>query len=141
MPSGGVAGLDHRASGLSAVSVAAVAAAGTAKSVDGAFHNHDRKLQPQQQQQQQAQHAQPHGVSAIKEIGFGSVAGMVAKVFEYPFDTIKVRLQAQPNVYSGPLNCFRAGLGQDGFLGFYRGMSAPLFGAAVENSSLFVSVR
>ena len=84
------------------------------------------------------------GKDAAKDIVFGSVAGIIGKVIEYPFDTVKVRLQAQPDGiplrYSGPLDCFKQSIRQDGFLGLYRGVSAPLFGAAVETSSLFFSV-
>jgi mitochondrial ornithine carrier protein len=82
---------------------------------------------------------------AAKDILFGSIAGVIGKAIEYPFDTVKVRLQAQPSTgpltYSGPLDCLRQSVRQDGFLGLYRGISPPLFGAAVETASLFFSVR
>lgn len=84
------------------------------------------------------------GKEALKDIVFGSAAGMVGKYIEYPFDTVKVRLQSQPDHlplrYAGPLDCFKQSLRNDGFLGIYRGISAPLVGAAVETSSLFFSV-
>ncbi|KAL8807994.1 MAG: hypothetical protein Q9200_004459, partial [Gallowayella weberi] len=73
------------------------------------------------------------------------VAGAIGKVIEYPFDTIKVRLQSQPYppIYSGPTDCFRQSLlsPEGGFRSLYRGISAPLVGAAVETSSLFFSYR
>lgn len=85
------------------------------------------------------------GKEALKDIAFGSIAGVVGKYVEYPFDTVKVRLQSQadgvPLKYAGPLDCFRQSLRQDGFLGLYRGISAPLLGAALETSSLFFSYR
>jgi len=85
------------------------------------------------------------GREAAKDVLFGSIAGIVGKLIEYPFDTIKVRLQAQPEHlplrYTGPLDCFKQALHHDGFAGLYRGISAPLFGAAVETSSLFFSYR
>jgi len=69
------------------------------------------------------------------------IAGVVGKCIEYPFDTVKVRLQSQPDHlplrYKGPLDCFRQSIRADGFLGLYRGISAPLIGAALETSSLF----
>lgn len=81
---------------------------------------------------------------ALKDIGFGSLAGVAGKFVEYPFDTVKVRLQSQPDHlplrYSGPVDCFRQSFRQDGFFGLYRGISAPLIGAAIETSSLFFSV-
>jgi ornithine carrier protein len=87
---------------------------------------------------------QEHGLEALKDIVYGSSAGVVGKFIEYPFDTVKVRLQSQPDGlplrYTGPLDCFKQSLRQDGFAGLYRGISAPLVGAAVETSSLFFSV-
>jgi hypothetical protein len=88
---------------------------------------------------------QEQGLEALKDIVYGSTAGIVGKFIEYPFDTVKVRLQSQPDGlplrYKGPLDCFKQSLRQDGFVGLYRGISAPLVGAAVETSSLFFSVR
>lgn len=90
-------------------------------------------------------HSQQQAFNALKDVVFGSLAGMAGKYVEYPFDTVKVRLQSQPDNkplrYTGPLDCFRQSLRRDGFLGLYRGISAPLFGAAVETSSLFFSYR
>ena len=85
------------------------------------------------------------GVEALKDITFGSIAGVIGKIIEYPFDTVKVRLQSQPDTlplrYQGPLDCFRQSIRVDGIAGLYRGISAPLFGAAIETSSLFFSYR
>ncbi|KAK4691039.1 hypothetical protein P7C71_g5879, partial [Lecanoromycetidae sp. Uapishka_2] len=85
------------------------------------------------------------GTEALKDIGVGAIAGMIGKTIEYPFDTVKVRLQSQPDHlpprYTGPLDCFRQSLRAEGFPGLYRGVSAPLFGAAIEASSLFFSYR
>lgn len=73
------------------------------------------------------------------------IAGIVGKYVEYPFDTVKVRLQSQPDCqplrYKGPLDCFRQSIKADGVLGLYRGISAPLVGAAAETSSLFFFER
>ncbi|KAA8896288.1 mitochondrial carrier domain-containing protein [Sphaerosporella brunnea] len=81
--------------------------------------------------------------TAMKDIAFGSLAGMIGKVFEYPFDTVKVRLQSQPDDrplrYRGPIDCFAQSLRQDGLRGMYRGISSPMVGAAAENSCLFFS--
>jgi len=87
---------------------------------------------------------QEQGKEAVKDILFGSTAGIVGKFIEYPFDTVKVRLQSQPDglppQYKGPIDCFRQSWRADGVAGLYRGISAPLVGAAVETSSLFFSV-
>jgi mitochondrial ornithine carrier protein len=73
------------------------------------------------------------------------IAGIVGKYIEYPFDTVKVRLQSQPDHlplrYKGPLDCFRQSIRADGVVGLYRGISAPLLGAALETSSLFFFER
>ena len=70
---------------------------------------------------------------------------MVGKYIEYPFDTVKVRLQSQPAgrqpLYHGPLDCFRQSIRADGALSLYRGITAPLLGAALETSSLFLFER
>lgn len=70
---------------------------------------------------------------------------MAGKYIEYPFDTVKVRLQSQPHGvplrYSGPLDCIKQSFHSDGLMGFYRGISAPLVGAALETSSLFFFER
>ncbi|KAI0107482.1 mitochondrial carrier [Nemania sp. FL0031] len=84
-------------------------------------------------------------MEVIEDLTYGSTAGIVGKYIEYPFDTVKVRLQSQPDHlplrYTGPLDCFRQSIKADGFLGLYRGISAPLFGAAAETSSLFLFER
>ncbi|KAH6670479.1 mitochondrial carrier domain-containing protein [Halenospora varia] len=80
-------------------------------------------------------------MDAVEDIVFGSIAGVAGKYIEYPFDTVKVRLQSQPDQlplrYTGPLDCFKQSFRSDGIMGLYRGISAPLVGAALETSSLF----
>ncbi|KAL8909352.1 MAG: hypothetical protein Q9171_005071 [Xanthocarpia ochracea] len=87
--------------------------------------------------------AEDRGIEAARDIASGSVAGGFGKLIEYPFDTVKVRLQSQPHppIYTGPLDCFRQSLHapEGGLRSLYRGISAPLLGAAVETSSLFFS--
>ncbi|RQM05050.1 hypothetical protein DH86_00003628, partial [Scytalidium sp. 3C] len=69
------------------------------------------------------------------------ISGIAGKYIEYPFDTVKVRLQSQPDhlppLYKGPLDCFKQSIRNEGFVSLYRGISAPLVGAALETSSLF----
>ncbi|CDO94223.1 unnamed protein product [Kluyveromyces dobzhanskii CBS 2104] len=78
---------------------------------------------------------------ALKDIAYGSVAGAIGKVIEYPFDTIKVRLQTQPaHMYPTTWSCIRSTYVNEGvWKGFYQGIASPLFGAALENAALFVS--
>lgn len=92
---------------------------------------------------------QSQSVEAFKDIAFGSTAGVLGKFVEYPFDTIKVRLQSQSTSplstsrLHGPLDAFAAAWrSPDGPIkNLYRGISAPLVGAAIETSSLFFSYR
>lgn len=85
------------------------------------------------------------GLEALKDISYGSFAGTVGKIVEFPFDTVKVRLQSQPDhlplQYTGPLDCFRQSLREGGIGNLYRGVSAPLFGAAAETACLFFAYR
>lgn len=54
---------------------------------------------------------------------------MISKVFEHPFDLVKVRLQSQPHDrparYLGPIDCFRQTIRNEGFLALYRVLSLP----------------
>ncbi|KAF8327227.1 mitochondrial carrier [Cantharellus anzutake] len=82
-------------------------------------------------------------VRAVKDITFGSIAGMVAKVFEHPFDLCKVRLQSQvldetPR-FNGPIDCLYKTWKYEGFRGLYRGLPPPVVGAAAENAVLFLT--
>ena len=92
-----------------------------------------------------AKETSSQGIEALKDITFGSIAGIAGKIVEYPFDTVKVRLQSQPDHlplrYKGPLDCFRQSIQQDGLRGLYRGVSAPFVGAAAETACLFWSYR
>ncbi|KAG8348141.1 putative Mitochondrial carrier protein [Trypanosoma vivax] len=80
--------------------------------------------------------------SDIRELLAGSVAGALATVVEYPFDTIKVRLQDDPSRYRSSIKCIADIIRNEGPLnGFFRGLPMPVLGAAVENATLFVTYR
>ncbi|KAJ7090293.1 mitochondrial carrier domain-containing protein [Mycena belliarum] len=82
---------------------------------------------------------------AAKDIGYGSVAGIVSKIFEHPFDLTKVRLQSQvldaEARFTGPIDCLNKTWRNEGIRGLYRGLPAPIVGAMAENASLFLSYR
>eukprot|EP00698_Gefionella_okellyi_P025067 TRINITY_DN9060_c0_g1_i1.p1 TRINITY_DN9060_c0_g1~~TRINITY_DN9060_c0_g1_i1.p1 ORF type:complete len:312 (-),score=64.72 TRINITY_DN9060_c0_g1_i1:97-1032(-) len=67
----------------------------------------------------------------------GTVAGMACKLFEHPFDTLKVRLQTSTK-YTGPVDCLRQTVRQEGAVALFRGITAPLFGSAAENCIQFI---
>uniref|UniRef100_A0A8H7N9D5 Uncharacterized protein n=1 Tax=Bionectria ochroleuca TaxID=29856 RepID=A0A8H7N9D5_BIOOC len=99
-------------------------------------------IEPVQAPAEMSLKPQAAAMEAIEDVTYGSIAGIVGKYIEYPFDTVKVRLQSQPDHlplrYTGPLDCFRQSLKADGIGGLYRGITAPLVGAAAENSCLFM---
>ncbi|KDN44897.1 mitochondrial carrier [Tilletiaria anomala UBC 951] len=89
---------------------------------------------------------------ATRDVAFGSIAGMFAKLFEHPFDLVKVRLQTQQVApapsstspplaatphYRGALHCFSSTYANEGVRGLYRGLSMPVLGAVAENATLF----
>ncbi|KAI0659284.1 mitochondrial carrier [Cubamyces menziesii] len=80
-------------------------------------------------------------IRALKDISFGSIAGIASKVFEHPFDLTKVRLQSQvldaEARFSGPIDCLVKTWRKEGVRGLYRGLPAPIVGAMAENASLF----
>jgi len=92
----------------------------------------------------------------------GTVGGFSGKLFDYPFDTVKVLLQTQsslpsttavdrptstvraappapPPVYRGALHCLAHTVDTRGVSALYRGISAPLLGSMAENAVLFFS--
>lgn len=74
------------------------------------------------------------------DFGFGFVAGVTGTIAGYPFDTVKVRLQTQTlnhRLYAGSWDCFTKIAKQESVLGFYKGMSSPMFGVALINGTVF----
>ncbi|KAJ2481076.1 mitochondrial ornithine carrier protein [Coemansia sp. RSA 2131] len=87
--------------------------------------------------EQVAREAKPQ-VSGIENLAYGSLSGMMGKFVEYPFDTVKVRLQtSETQVFSGTLDCLKQTWQHEGFRGFYRGLTSPLLGAMAENAIAF----
>ncbi len=83
-------------------------------------------------------------LDAAREIVTGSIAGATSKVFEFPFDTIKVRMQYSQSLpvplFPNSWDCIVKSYKKDGIIkGFYRGLVPPMFGAAMEISTLFFS--
>jgi len=74
-----------------------------------------------------------------EEIFVGWVSGMCGKLVEYPFDTLKVRLQT--GSYTGIFDCIKSVTIEEGIFAFYRGLITPLFGSGLEVSSLFFGFK
>ncbi|KAG0323467.1 hypothetical protein BGZ99_002768 [Dissophora globulifera] len=71
----------------------------------------------------------------------GTVGGWAQVISGHPFDTLKVRLQTQPNPpkYSGAMDCLRVTLKEEGPLGLYKGVTSPLMGIGICNAVMFAA--
>merc|ERR1711990_440909 len=77
-----------------------------------------------------------------KDVIAGTCGGIVVTLIGHPFDTQKVRLQAQSianPVYSGLGDCFRKTVSSEGMKGLYKGMSSPLVGQMAFRATLFTT--
>lgn len=76
-------------------------------------------------------------VNAGKEVAYGALAGCLGKIIEFPFDTVKVRLQSA-NLSASTFQVMSQTLKKEGFFnGFYKGIRAPMVGACMESAVLF----
>ncbi|KAL9651280.1 hypothetical protein ABK040_001233 [Willaertia magna] len=66
---------------------------------------------------------------------FGGICGIIAG---HPFDTIKVRIQTQPDKYGGRIyNSLYKIVKNEGARGLYKGLASPLLGVGILNSIIF----
>ncbi|KAI8849734.1 mitochondrial carrier domain-containing protein [Chytridium lagenaria] len=86
----------------------------------------------------------------VKELFAGCVGGIVQVLTGQPFDTVKVRLQTQPDKYTNLIDCVKKTYANEGFVGFYKGTLTPLIGigacvsiqfGALEASKRFFALR
>ncbi|XP_032413357.1 solute carrier family 25 member 45-like isoform X1 [Xiphophorus hellerii] len=68
----------------------------------------------------------------------GSISGAVGIAVGHPLDTVKVRLQAK-SVYKGIFDCVTKTYLNEGFHGFFKGMSFPVLTTGLVNSIVFGS--
>ncbi|MCL4137722.1 UNVERIFIED_CONTAM: hypothetical protein GTU68_059904, partial [Idotea baltica] len=84
-----------------------------------------------------------NGISQAKESAIDLIAGGVgATVSVYvgqPLDTVKVKLQTFPSLYSGMIECFIKTFRKDGLRGLYAGTVPALTANIAENSILFAA--
>lgn len=74
----------------------------------------------------------------VTKEAIASVAGSFACVYSgQPLDTIKVRMQARPEAFSGAVQCLRTTLSQEGLCSLWKGATPALSGAVVENCVAF----
>lgn len=66
-------------------------------------------------------------LTLFEVMGAGGVAACFAEIVTIPMDTVKVRMQNFQSIYKGMANTYRKIYAEEGFLAFYRGLSAGLF--------------
>lgn len=87
----------------------------------------------------------------LRELAAGTIAGCTATLLEYPFDTVKVRLQQlstnaaarrAPVAAPSYVSVIRTMLREEGVInGFYKGVPAALTASAVEHAVMFWAYR
>lgn len=81
---------------------------------------------------------------SLHEILLGSISGACGKIVEFPFDTIKVRLQYSQSLpkplFTSTFDAIKKTYQNEGITkGFYKGLKVPIIGASMEISCLFFS--
>jgi len=78
----------------------------------------------------------------MKGVTAGGLGGLNITLIGHPFDTLKVRLQTQPQhppLYNGLAECLKKTLKMEGVSGLYAGMTSPLIGQMLFRATLFLS--
>ncbi|CBN79815.1 conserved unknown protein [Ectocarpus siliculosus] len=76
-------------------------------------------------------------VAAAKDV-ISSIFGSAACVYTgQPLDTIKVRMQARPDAFSGTFQCLRRTLAEESITSLWKGSTPALGGAVLENMVAF----
>lgn len=84
----------------------------------------------------------PKWKKALVDVFAGTIAGINVTFVGHPFDTLKVRLQTQPQdkpIYKGLSDCFWKTIKWEGPLGLYKGVQAPLVGQMFFRANLFLA--
>jgi len=69
----------------------------------------------------------------------GAAGGATATYSTHWLDTVKVKMQAQPHLYSGALPCLQQTLKTEGLRGLYKGASPAIVGNMTKASVVFMS--
>ena len=77
--------------------------------------------------------------TALLELGCGGLAGSLGIFVGIPFDLVKVRMQSMPEKYKTMIQTFKLTVREDGFVGLYRGMMAPIGSQVFINAVVFAS--
>jgi len=72
----------------------------------------------------------PDTLSTPSHLFAGSLSGISQVLTGQPFDTLKVRLQTNPQVYKTTIQALKLTIQQEGISALYKGTMAPLAGVA-----------
>ena len=75
------------------------------------------------------------GLLVLRKFFGGTVGGFLQGAISHPFDTIKSRIQ--PGTYPNIATCVRGTLANEGPLGLYKGVTAPMSMMGIYNAALF----
>jgi solute carrier family 25 ornithine transporter 2/15 len=78
------------------------------------------------------------GIQAAIDLTAGAIGGSACVLTGQPFDTIKVKMQTFPTLYTGLIDCFLKTYNQVGFGGLYKGTSPALLAYVAQSSVLFM---
>ncbi|GAB5029414.1 mitochondrial ornithine transporter 1-like isoform x1 [Nannochloropsis oceanica] len=79
----------------------------------------------------------PDVVHAAKDV-LSSIVGSAMCVYTgQPFDTVKVRMQARPDAFMSPIQCFMTTFREEGLRALWKGSVPALVGAVSENAVAF----
>ncbi len=95
-------------------------------------HGHGNREQEKEKEKEKAT-----SFAALKDLAAGTISGIACKSVEYPFDTVKVRMQ-MAGESRGPVQILMEGVQKNGLGSLYRGIPGPMVGAMGENAILFV---
>ncbi len=76
--------------------------------------------------------------AAAQDFVAGCVSGVTCVAVGYPFDTLKVRLQAN-STYTGVFDCFSHIVKKEGLLSLFKGMSSPAASISFINAAVFLA--
>ncbi|CAL8313792.1 unnamed protein product [Lota lota] len=76
----------------------------------------------------------------IADFVAGSIGGACGVAVGYPFDTVKVRIQTQPQ-FTGLWQCASTTFSKEGVHGFFKGMALPITTISMTSSVVFGTYR
>ncbi len=77
-------------------------------------------------------------MSVVGDVISGGLGGLACVLAGQPLDTIKVKMQTYPGMYSSTFQALKTTLVEEKFRGFYAGSSPAIISNIAENAVLFL---